>query len=46
MAGHIPVMFGWSLTEVSVLYSNVFGLAELESCAGGLRDLGTGGLEN
>ena len=44
MAEHIPVIFGLSQTEVSVLGRHVFGLASMESCAGGLRDLGTGGL--
>ena len=32
MAGQSYAMFGWSLTEVSVLGSQVFGQALMESC--------------
>ena len=32
MAGHSFVMIGWSWTEVSVLGSQVFGEASMESC--------------
>ena len=46
MAGHISVMFGWSWTEASVLGSQVFGLASMESFARGLMALGTGVLES
>ena len=31
MAGQCPVMFGWSWTEVSVLQSQVFGPASVDS---------------
>ena len=33
MAGQGSLMFGWSLTDVSVLGSQVFGQALMESCA-------------
>ena len=33
MAGQSSAMFGWSWTEVSVLCSQVFGRALMESCA-------------
>ena len=33
MAGQSSAMFGWSWSEVSVLGSQVFGQALLESCA-------------
>ena len=32
MAEHISAMFEWSLSEVSVLGSKVFGQASVESC--------------
>ena len=32
MAGQSSAMFGWSWTEVSVLGSQVFGQALMESC--------------
>ena len=32
MAGQTSAMFGWSWTEVSVLGSQVFGHASMESC--------------
>ena len=35
MAGQSSAMFGWGLTEVSVLGSLVFGRALTESCEGG-----------
>ena len=34
MAGQSSAMFGWSWTEVSVLGSQVFGRALMESCEG------------
>ena len=33
MTGQSSAMFGWSWTEVSVLGSQVFGRALMESCA-------------
>ena len=35
MAGQSSAVFGWSWTEVSVLGSQVFGQALMESCEGG-----------
>ena len=32
MAGHSSVMFGWKLTDVIVLGSEVFGKASVVSC--------------
>ena len=32
MAGHSYVTFGWSWTEVSVLGSQLYGQASMESC--------------
>ena len=32
MAGQSSAMFGWNWTEVSVLGSQVFGQASMESC--------------
>ena len=34
MAGQSSAMFGWSWTEASVLGSQVFGRALMESCGG------------
>ena len=40
MVGQSSAMFGWSWTEVSVLGSQVFGQALMESCEGlGVRAL-------
>ena len=35
MAKHSSVMLGWSLTDLSVLSSQLFGQASAESCVGG-----------
>ena len=39
MAGHSSAMFGCSWTEVSVLGSQVFGQALMESCEVGFKKL-------
>ena len=42
MAGHSSAVFGWSWTEVSVLGSEVFGQALMESCELGQWGIWTG----
>ena len=39
MAENISAMFGWSWTEVSVLDSQVFGQALMESYDGRVKDI-------